>query len=64
MASKQDKSNCLLCEVETNSNKDKICKLRKMNVDYVTAWSKGGTADISNCKMLCQTMYNIMKGNR
>ena len=31
--------------------------------DHVTAWSKGGATDISNCQMLCKT-HNRAKGNR
>ena len=49
--------------MENNSNKDRIWELREMDVDHVTAWSKGGSTDISNCEMLCQT-HNKAKGNR
>lgn len=31
--------------------------------DHVTAWSKGGATDISNCEMLCST-HNRAKGNK
>lgn len=34
-----------------------------MDADYVTAWSKGGSTDISNCQMLCKS-HNRAKGNR
>ena len=34
-----------------------------MDADHVTAWSKGGTTDIDNCQMLCQT-HNRAKGNK
>lgn len=34
-----------------------------MEADHVTAWSKGGATDISNCQMLCQT-HNRAKGNK
>ena len=34
-----------------------------MDADHVTAWSKGGATDISNCQMLCQT-HNRAKGNK
>ena len=26
-----------------------------MDADHVTAWSRGGSTDISNCQMLCKT---------
>lgn len=26
-----------------------------MDADHVTAWSKGGVTDASNCEMLCAT---------
>ncbi len=54
-------SNCPLCALGTNQNK--IWELREMDADHVTAWSKGGLTDISNCQMLCQT-HNRAKGNR
>ena len=56
-------SNCPLCAVGNNSNKDRIWELREMDVDHVTSWSKGGSTDISNCEILCQT-HNKAKGNR
>ena len=56
-------SNCPLCAVGNNSNKNKIWELREMDADHVTAWSKGGSTDISNCEMLCAT-HNRAKGNR
>lgn len=56
-------SNCPLCAIGNNSNKNKIWELREMDADHVTAWSKGGSTDISNCEMLCQT-HNRAKGNR
>jgi len=34
-----------------------------MDADHVTAWSKGGTTDLSNLTMLCQT-HNRAKGNK
>ena len=34
-----------------------------MDADHVTAWSKNGATDISNCQMLCQT-HNRAKGNK
>ena len=38
-------------------------KFAEMDADHVTAWSKGGATDISNCQMLCRT-HNRAKGNR
>ena len=56
-------SNCPHCVLENSSNKTKIWKLTEMDADHVTAWSKGGATDISNCQMLCQT-HNRAKGNK
>ena len=56
-------SNCPLCAISENANKTRIWKLSEMDADHVTAWSKGGATDISNCQMLCIT-HNRAKGNR
>ena len=56
-------SNCPLCAIGNNSNKNKIWEPKEMDADYVTAWSKGGSTDIENCEMLCIT-HNRAKGNR
>lgn len=56
-------SNCPLCAIGHNSNKTKVYKQSEMDADHVTAWSKGGSTDISNCEMLCKT-HNRAKGNR
>ncbi len=56
-------SNCPICASGNNTNKDRIYKLSEMDADHVTAWSKGGATDISNCEMLCKT-HNRAKGNR
>lgn len=56
-------SNCPHCVLENGANKSKIWKLSEMDADHVTAWSKGGATDISNCQMLCQT-HNRAKGNK
>ena len=56
-------SNCPICAACDNANKSKIWKLTEMDADHVTAWSKGGATDISNCQMLCKT-HNRAKGNR
>ena len=62
-AEKQGFSNCPLCALENTGNKTKIWKLSEMEADHVSAWSKGGSTDISNCQMLCKT-HNRAKGNR
>ena len=56
-------SNCPLCTVGHDANKARIYKQNEMEADHVTAWSKGGATDISNCQMLCKT-HNRAKGNR
>lgn len=56
-------SNCPLCAVGNNVNKNKIWKLKEMDADHVTAWSKGGATVIKNCEVLCRT-HNRAKGNR
>ena len=56
-------SNCPLCALGHDSNKNKIWKLTEMDADHVTAWSKGGATDIKNCQMLCKT-HNRAKGNK
>lgn len=56
-------SNCPLCALGKNANRDRIYKLQEMDADHVTAWSKGGSSDIANCEMLCKT-HNRAKGNK
>ena len=56
-------SNCPLCAVGHDANKARIYRQNEMEADHVTAWSKGGASDISNCQMLCKT-HNRAKGNR
>ena len=56
-------SNCPLCALGNDNNKTRIWKLNEMDADHVTAWSKGGATDISNCQMLCKT-HNRAKGNK
>lgn len=56
-------SNCPMCASGTNSNSTRIYELSEMDADHVTAWSKGGATDISNCEMLC-VPHNRAKGNR
>lgn len=62
-AEKKGISNCPLCALGHDSNKTKIWKLKEMDADHVTAWSKGGATDIKNCQMLCKT-HNRAKGNK
>ena len=56
-------SNCPLCALGHDVNKNKIWKITEMDADHVTAWSKGGATDASNCQMLCKT-HNCAKGNK
>lgn len=56
-------SNCPLCALGHDSNKNRIWSQKDMDADHVTAWSKGGATDIKNCQMLCKT-HNRAKGNR
>jgi len=62
-AKKKGESNCPHCVIENLVNKSRIWKINEMDADHVTAWSKGGSTDISNCQMLCKT-HNRMKGNK
>lgn len=62
-AEKKGVSNCPTCALCDDINKNKIWKLSEMDADHVSAWSKGGATDISNCQMLCKT-HNRAKGNR
>ena len=56
-------SNCSYCAMGNDNNRTKIWALKDMDADHVTAWSKGGATDISNCQMLCKS-HNRAKGNR
>lgn len=56
-------SNCPLCAISENANKNRIYTLKEMEADHVTAWSKGGESTLENCEMLCIT-HNRNKGNR
>ncbi len=62
-AKKKDISNCPLCALGSDNNSKRIYKLSEMDADHVTAWSKGGATDESNCQMLCKT-HNRAKGNK
>ena len=56
-------SNCPLCAMGHEANRTRIWKLTEMDADHVSAWSKGGATDITNCQMLCKT-HNRAKENR
>lgn len=62
-AIRHDKSNCPLCAIGHDNNAKRIYKLNEMDADHVTAWSRGGATDVSNCQMLCKT-HNRAKGNK
>jgi len=62
-ATAKNQSNCPLCALGHDANKNKIWKLDEMDGDHVSAWSKGGETSITNCQMLCKT-HNRAKGNR
>lgn len=63
IAETKEESNCPLCAIGHDANKNKIWKLPEMDADHVAAWSKGGATAIKNCQMLCKT-HNKAKGNR
>lgn len=56
-------SNCPYCALGHDSIRTRIYKLNEMDADHVTAWSKNGATDISNCQMLCKS-HNRAKGNK
>lgn len=56
-------SNCPLCAVGHDANREKIWAAKDMDADHVKAWSKGGSTTSDNCQMLCKT-HNRSKGNR
>lgn len=62
-AEAKNESNCPLCSIGHDANKNKIWKLNEMDADHVTAWIKGGATSEKNCQMLCET-HNRAKGNR
>lgn len=62
-AKEKGESNCPLCAIGHDANRVRIWGPEEMEADHVTAWSKGGDTDISNCQMLCKT-HNRAKGNR
>lgn len=56
-------SNCPMCAGGSNNNASRVYELSEMDADHVTAWSKNGVSDLSNCEMLC-VPHNRSKGNR
>ena len=62
-AKQKGESNCPLCALGHDANKNKIWSFNEMDADHVSAWSKGGKSDMKNCQMLCKT-HNRAKGNR
>ena len=62
-AEAKGESNCPYCTLEGKANAKKIWKYKEMDADHVTAWSKGGITDITNCQMLCRN-HNQIKGNK
>lgn len=62
-AQAKGESNCPHCALGNDNNSTRIYKLNEMEADHVTAWSKGGQTDLSNCSMLC-VPHNRSKGNR
>ena len=62
-AETKEKSNCPLCAIGHNANKEKIWSFDEMEADHVSAWSKSGATSAKNCEMLCKT-HNRAKGNR
>ena len=63
IAQKKGISNCPLCALGPQNLRKRHYVFYDMDADHVTAWSKGGSTDISNCQMLCKT-HNRAKGNR
>ena len=59
-AQKKGVSNCPDCAIKGDT---RIWKLGEMDADHVTAWSKGGATNESNCQMLCRH-HNRSKGNK
>ncbi len=62
-ARNKGESNCPLCAIGHDANKEKVWALADMDADHVAAWSKGGATSPDNCQMLCKT-HNRAKGNR
>lgn len=62
-AEAKGESNCPLCTIGHDANRNKIWKLTEMDADHVAAWSKGGGTNANNCQILCKS-HNRAKGNR
>ena len=62
-ANEKGESNCPLCALGNDNNRNRLYKFSEMDADHVTAWSKGGETSIENCQMLCKT-HNRAKGNK
>lgn len=62
-AEAKGESNCPLCAIGHDANKNKLWKLIEMEADHVAAWSNGGGTNVKNCQMLCKS-HNRAKGNR
>jgi len=56
-------SNCPLCALGNEVNKNKIWPISEMDADHISAWSRGGATVASNCEVLCK-VHNRSKGNR
>ena len=56
-------SNCPFCAIGHDNNAKRIYRLNEMDADHVTAWSRGGATDASNCQILCKS-HNRAKGNK
>lgn len=61
-AENEKQSNCPLCALGQDANRQRIWGLDEMDADHVKAWSKGGATSSDNCQMLCKT-HNRAKGN-
>lgn len=53
-----------MCTIGDNANKARISKQVEMDVDHVTAWSKGEATHLANCEMLCSTHSRAQATNR
>lgn len=62
-AKEEGVSNCPYCAIGAEALRARLWKINEMDADHVSAWSKGGSTDISNCQMLCKS-HNRAKGNR